>query len=105
MNITDTSISDLELFKTNNGWEIDFLYNDDVYRQTVSMFDLKERYNAEKCYFGKYLQTKRIFNIKELAESSKCTEDEILEVLFCYERNKQEHTPKEKCRLELLEQV
>ena len=105
LNITDTSISDLELFKTNNGWKIDFLYNDDVYRQTVSMFDLKERYNAEKCYFGKYLQTKRIFNIKELAESSKCTEDEILEVLFCYERNKQEHTPKEKCRLELLEQV
>lgn len=48
---------------------------------------------------------KRIFNIKELAERYKCTDGEILEVLFCYERNKQEHTPKEKCRLELLEQI
>ena len=69
------------------------------------MFDLKERYNAEKGYFGEYLQKKRICNIKELAKRYKCTDGEILEVLFCYERNKQEHTPKEKCRLELLEQV
>ena len=105
LNITDTTIPDLELFKTNDGWEIDFSYKDGVYQQTVSMFDLKERYNAEKGYFGEYLQKKRIFNIKELAERYKCTDGEILEVLFCYERNKQEHTPKEKCRLELLAQV
>lgn len=58
LNITDTTIPDLELFKTNDGWEIDFSYKDGVYQQTVSMFDLKERYNAEKGYFGEYLQKK-----------------------------------------------
>ena len=51
LNITNKTIPDLELFKTNDGWEIDFSYKDGVYQQTVSMFDLKERYNAEKGYF------------------------------------------------------
>lgn len=105
MNITDTTIPDLELFKTNDGWEIDFSYKDGVYRQTVSMFELKERYNAEKTYFGEFPHRKKNLDIKEYIENSIYTEDEILELMFCYERNKQNHTPKEKCRLELLEQV
>ena len=105
LNITDTSIHDLLLFKTNDGWEIDFFYNDSIYMQTVSMFDLKERYNEEKAYFGEYLNKKRNFNIKELVKNTKYTEDEILEEFFCYEKHKQDHTPKEKCRIELLAQV
>ena len=105
LNITDKTIPDLELFKTNDGWEIDFSYKDGVYQQTVSMFDLKERYNAEKTYFGEFLHRKKNLDIKEYIENSIYTEDEILELMFCYERNKQNHTPKEKCRLELLEQV
>ena len=105
LNITDITIPDLELFKTNDGWEIDFQYKDNIYMQTVLMFDLKERYNAEKDYFRAYLHKKRKYDIKLLAETCKCTEEDILEDLFCYKQNKQEHIPKEKCRLELLEQV
>lgn len=105
LNITDITIPDLELFKTNDGWEIDFQYKDNIYMQTVLMFDLKERYNAEKDYFRTYLHKKRKYDIKLLAETCKCTEEDILEDLFCYKQNKQEHIPKEKCRLELLEQV
>ena len=105
LNITDKTIPDLELFKTNDGWEIDFSYKDGVYQQTVSMFDLKERYNAEKTYFGEFLHRKKNLDIKEYIKNSIYTENEILELMFCYERNKQNHTPKEKRRLELLEQV
>ena len=105
LNITDITIPDLELFKTNDGWEIDFQYKDNIYMQTVLMFDLKERYNAEKDYFRAYLHKKRKYDIKLLAETCKCTEEDILEDLFCYKQNKQAHIPKEKCRLELLEQV
>lgn len=105
LNITDKTIPDLELFKTNDGWEIDFSYKDGVYQQTVSMFDLKERYNAEKTYFGEFLHRKKNLDIKEYIKNSIYTENEILELMFCYARNKQNHTPKEKCRLELLEQV
>ena len=105
LNITDITIPDLELFKTNDGWEIDFQYKDNIYMQTVLMFDLVERYNAEKDYFRTYLHKKRKYDIKLLAETCKCTEEDILEDLFCYKQNKQAHIPKEKCRLELLEQV
>ena len=31
LNITDITIPDLELFKTNDGWEIDFQYKDNIY--------------------------------------------------------------------------
>ncbi len=105
LNITDVAIPDLELFKTNNGWEIDFSYKDMDYEETVLMFELKARYNEEKSYFGEYLHKKRINNIKELAKLTKRAEDEILEEMFCYNRKRQEHAPKEKCRIELLEQV
>lgn len=105
LNITDTSIPDLELFKTNNGWEIDFSYKDMDYTQTVLMFDLKARYNEEKSYFGEYLHKKKSYNIKELAELIKRAEEEVMEEMFCYKRKRHEHAPKEKCRIELLEQV
>lgn len=103
--ITDPLIPDIKLFKSNIGWEIDFDYDDNVYKQTVSMFDLKQRYNAERSYFGSYLDKKKNYPepvIEKIASMRKIHKDDVIEELFEYNRKRNNHEPMEKCRLDLL---
>lgn len=103
--ITDPSIPDVKLFKSNTGWEIDFDYADDVYKQTVSIFDLKQRYNARRSYFGSYLDKKKNYPepiIENIATLRKTSKEDVIEELFEYNRKRSDHEPMEKCRLDLL---
>lgn len=101
-------IKDLKMFRGNTGWEIDFRYSMHEYYRTIELFHLKERYDAEKKYFGDYIY-KRINNpdpkIKRDAELLKVNFIDKAEELFELEKNRRNHKPMEKCRTELIKQV
>lgn len=103
--ITDSSIQDINLFKNNTGWKIDFEYADNIYEQTVLMFDLKQRYNANRSYFGSYMDKKKNYpesTIENIAMLRSVHRDIVIEELFEFDRKRQNHEPMEKCRLDLL---
>lgn len=98
-------IKDLKMYKGNFGWEIDLKYKKPEYFRTIDLFHLKERYNAEKQYFGKYIYKKLInppAKIKEDARLRGITYEEQLEELFGYQEKRRSKAAKEKCRLDLL---
>lgn len=101
------NIEDLNMWKDLNAWNVGFLIDDDVYEQTISMFELEQRYNSDyhKHYFGEYLE-KKLNNppnvIRQMANLKNVTYEDVYEELFDVEKKRSQHASREKCRLELM---
>lgn len=100
-------VRDLD-YINGKGWEIYCDYNDvdSIYDQTINMFRLEARYNAEKKYFCetfRQLKTHPKPVIEEMAKKFHKSYDEFFEDLFGFKRNIR--NPMEKCRRELFEVI
>lgn len=100
-------LKDLNLFRSNDGWDIDFLKEDEIYERTIGIFKLRHRYNAEKIkdYMREFLDKRMKNPDSEIRRMSDCLgkpEEEIREELFSFERYEKERRPAEKCRRDLL---
>lgn len=102
------NIKDLKMFRGDEGWEINFRYSIPEYYRTIDLFHLKERYNAEKKYFGEFIYRRKNnpdSKIRYDAELLGSAFEERSEELFNLEINRRNHLPMEKCRVELIKQV
>lgn len=102
--LVNPDICDLTMFNGEDDVEIDFKGKFDKYGRTISIFRLKDRYNAEKAEFIKDFIKWRNYpesKLCDMAESQGVSVSEIFEDLFEFSFRRTHNAPMEKCRRDL----
>lgn len=108
LNVLNPDILDLKLLENDGDVEIDFKGDTNKYRETLSIFHLKDRYNSKRSTLVEPIMDMRNYPpaiIKNIAKDTKKGEEEVFEALFKFKKRKSEKAPMEKCRRELFSEI
>lgn len=105
--IVTPSATDLNAITHINDYEIDFNIIEIIYRKSIDLFELKQRYNngKQKIELINWRDKRRRYpnnKVQELADQMMVTFDVMFEDLFELNLRKENHYPMEKARREVM---
>jgi len=108
LSFLNPEINDLQLFKDENDVEIDFKGNTIKYDRTITLFQLKDRYNAQIVSLITDFIKWRKYPAAKLFDMARASGDslfDLFEALFGFKGMKNTHAPMEKCRRDLFAEL